>query len=149
MAVDEQEPPRPAHEQSGDVLTSQDWTKGVDVESPGSVRNALSNAMVALKKRYYGKGPENARTYLNDNFVFCVLEGGLTRNEQTLLDVGEEDLVRNFRLAFQEAMTKPTTEAVAQITGRKVIGYHSQIVFDPMHGFEVFVLDGPPACASS
>ena len=121
----------------------------MDVESPGSVRNAVSNAMVALKKRYYGKGPENARTYLNDNYVFCVLEGGLTRNEQTLLEAGQEDLVRNFRLAFQEAMTKPTTEAIAQITGRRVLSYHSQIVFDPTHGFEIFVLDEPPACGAS
>ena len=146
MAIDEQEPPRPAHEQPGEVLTAQDWTKGVDTESAGSVRNAVSNAMVALKKRYYGKGPENARTYLNDNYVFCVLEGGLTRNEQTLLEAGQEDLVRNFRLAFQEAMTKPTTEAIGQITGRRVLSYHSQIVFDPTHGFEIFVLDAPPAC---
>ena len=57
--------------------------------SAGSVRNAISNAMVAMKKRYYGKGPENARTYLNDNYVFCALEGGLTRNEQTLLAAGK------------------------------------------------------------
>ena len=118
------------------------------MESAGSVRNAISNAMVALKKRYYGKGPENARTYLNDNYVMCVLEGGLTRNEQTLLDAGQQDLVRNYRLAFQEAMEKPTTEAVAQITGRNVIGYHSQIVFEPMHGFEIFVLDAPPQCVN-
>jgi uncharacterized protein YbcI len=150
VALDgQQDPPRPAPEQSGDVLTSQDWSKGVDMGSAGSVRNAVSNAMVALKKRYYGKGPENARTYLNDNYVFCVLEGGLTRNEQTLLEDGKQDLVRNYRLAFQEAMTGPTTDAVEQITGRKVIGYHSQIVFDPMHGFEIFVLDSPPASSGS
>jgi uncharacterized protein YbcI len=138
------DPPRPAHEQPGDVLTSHDWTEGVDVKSAGSMRNGISNAMVALKKRYYGKGPENARTYLNDNFVFCVLEGGLTRNEQTLLDAGQPDLVRNYRLAFQEAMTKPTTEAVEQITGRRVLGYHSQIVFNPPYTFEIFALEGPP-----
>ena len=149
MAIEEQEPPRPGHEQSGEVLTEQDWTKGVDTDSAGSVRNAISNAMVALKKRYYGKGPENARTYLNDNYVLCVLEGGLTRNEQTLVDADKRDLVRNYRLAFQETMEKPTTDAVEQITGRNVIGYHSQITFDPMHGFEIFVLDEPPSCVGS
>ena len=140
------EPPLPAQEQSGDVLTDDHWSEGVDTESAGSVRNAISNAMVAMKKRYYGKGPENARTYLNDNYVFCALEGGLTRNEQTLLAAGKHDLVRNYRLAFQEVMTEPATDAVSQITGRRVLGYHSQIVFDPPQVFEIFVLDEPPAC---
>ena len=125
---------------------SEDWTAGVDVESAGSVRNAISNAMVAMKKRYYGKGPENARTYLNDTYVFCALEGGLTKNEQTLLAAGKDDLVRNYRLAFQEAMAAPATDAIEQITRRKVIGYHSQIVFDPTQVFEIFALDAPPAC---
>ena len=131
------------------MLTSDDWTDGVDVESAGSVRNAVSNAMVAMKKRYYGKGPENARTYLNDNFVFCALEGGLTRNEQTLVAAGKHELVRNYRLAFQEAMAKPATDAIEQITGRRVMGYHSQIVFEPTQVFEIFALDAPPACLSS
>jgi hypothetical protein len=41
-------------------------------------------------------------------------------------------------------MTGPTTESIERITGRRVIGYHSQIVFDPEFGFEIFVLDAPP-----
>ena len=100
--------------------------------------------MVGLKKQFYGKGPSKAKTYLNDNYVFCVLEGGLTRNELTLLEAGEAELVRTFRLRFQAAMTKPTAEAIEQLTGRKVLSYHSQIVFDPERAFEIFVLDEPP-----
>ena len=113
-------------------------------ESSGSIRAALANAMVGLKKEFYGRGPTKAKTYINDNYVFCVLEGGLTRNEETLLAAGEADLVRSYRLRFQEVMAGPTTEAIERITGRKVIGYHSQIVFDPEYGFEIFVLDAPP-----
>ena len=70
------------------------------------------------------------------------MEGGLTRNEETLIERGHEDLVRNYRLRFQEAMELPTVEAVQRITGRKVLGYHSQIVFNPERAFEIFVLDG-------
>ena len=40
-------------------------------------------------------------------------------------------------------MEAPTVEAVQRITGRAVIGYHSQIVFDPERAFEIFVLDRP------
>ena len=127
------------------MLAEPDWSAGVELEDGQSVRAAISNAMVGLKKRFYGKGPTKARTFLNDNYVFCVLEGGLTRNEETLLEAGEAQLVRAYRLRFQEVMAKPTTEAVEQITGRRVLSYHSQIVFDPERAFEIFVLDQAPA----
>ena len=127
-------------------LTEPDWL--TDVESgegdrPLSVRSEISNAMVGLKKSFYGKGPTKAKTFLNDNYVFCVMEGGLTRNEETLIERGHEDVVRNYRLRFEEAMEGPTVEAVQRITGRSVIGYHSQIVFNPGRAFEIFVLDRP------
>jgi uncharacterized protein YbcI len=127
-------------------LTESDWTRDVDTAGQdGAMRAEISNAMVGLKKEYYGKGPTKAKSYINDNYVFCVMEGGLTRNEQTLLGMGQEALVRDYRLRFQEAMAETTMAAVAQITGRQVVSYHSQIVFDPDRAFEIFVLDAPPA----
>jgi uncharacterized protein YbcI len=143
----EAQPPeagRPAPEQPPEALTGHDWSSGVDLERTGDLRAVISNAMVGLKKRFYGKGPERARTYFNDNYVFCALEGGLTRNEQTLVEAGEEEAVRNYRLLFQKVMDRPTIEAVQQLTGRHVIGYHSQVTFNPMRSFEIFVLDGAP-----
>jgi uncharacterized protein YbcI len=133
-----------AHPAPGEVLTGTDWSRQTDIERGGGMLAAISNAMVGLKKEYFGKGPEKARTYINDNYVFCVLQNVLTRNEETLLNVGEDALVRTYRLRFQEAMRDTTTEAIEQITGRRVIGYHSQIVFRPAIGFEIFVLDAPP-----
>ena len=133
------------HEEA-ERLTQPDWLKDVDSDQsdrPHSVRSEVSNAMVGLKKDFYGKGPTKAKTFLNDNYIFCVMEGGLTRNEQTLIERGHEDLVRNYRLRFQEAMAGPTVEAIQRITGRSVIGYHSQIVFNPERAFEIFVLDRP------
>jgi uncharacterized protein YbcI len=125
-------------------LTDPDWTGGVETERRPGLLADISNAMVGLKKEFYGKGPTKAKTYVNDNYVLCVLQGGLTRNEETLVAAGEETLVREYRLRFQEAMADATTEAVERITGRKVLGYHSQIVFKPEYGFEIFVLDAPP-----
>lgn len=112
-------------------------------ERPTSLRMALSNAMVGLKKQYYGKGPSRARAYLMDEYVFVVMEGGLTRNEETLIASGKHDLVRSYRLAFQEVVGPTITAAVEELTGRRVIGYHSQIVFEPTRAFEIFVLDAP------
>jgi uncharacterized protein YbcI len=118
----------------------QDLIAAAGGQPPGSLRAAIANAMVGLKKRYYGRGPEAAKAFIEDDYIFVVLEGGLTRNEETLLAAGREDLVRQYRLAFQEAVEETATGAVEELTGRKVVGYHSQIVFDPVRAFEIFVL---------
>jgi uncharacterized protein YbcI len=137
-----EEQPVPA--EAASQLTDPDWTADVETERQPGLLAEISNAMVGLKKGFYGKGPTKAKSYINDNYVFCVMQGGLTKNEETLLAAGEHQLVRQYRLRFQEAMAAPTTEAVERLTGRKVLGYHSQIVFEPEHAFEIFVLDGPP-----
>jgi uncharacterized protein YbcI len=109
-------------------------------EPGGSVRAALANAMVGMKKQYYGRGPTAAKAWILDDYVFVAMEGGLTRNEETLLADGKEDLVRSYRLSFQESVSESTMAAVAEITGRRVLTYHSQIVFGPTRTFEIFVL---------
>jgi uncharacterized protein YbcI len=113
-------------------------------EPGGSVRAALANAMVGLKKQYYGRGPTAAKAWILDDYVFVAMEGGLTRNEETLLADGKEDVVRTYRLSFQETMSEPTMAAVEEITGRKVLTYHSQIVFGPTRAFEIFLLEPEP-----
>ena len=114
---------------------------GAPPEGDGSVRAALANAMVAMKKSYYGRGPTAAKAWLLEDYVLVVLEGGLTRNEETLLADGKEDVVRSYRLAFEETMSESMMGAVAEIVGRRVLTYHSQIVFDPPRAFEIFVLE--------
>ena len=113
------------------------------VTEHGEVRAALSNTLVALMKEHYGKGPTAAKSFVNDEYVVTVLEGGITRNEQTLLEAGNETLVREFRLAFQRAVEAEFCSAVERITERRVLAYHSQIVFDPPRSFEMFILDRP------
>jgi len=113
-------------------------------EPGGSVRAALANAMVGMKKQFYGRGPTAAKAWILDDYVMVALEGGLTRNEETLLADGKADLVRSYRLSFQETMSEVLTQAVSEITGRRVLTYHSQIVFDPTRTFEMFVLEPEP-----
>ena len=117
-------------------------------EPGGSVRAALANAMVGMKKQYYGRGPTAAKAWLLDDYVFVALEGGLARNEETLLADGKADDVRRYRLSFQETMGETVMGAVAEITGRRVLTYHSQIVFDPVRTFEIFVLEPQPGSQS-
>jgi hypothetical protein len=62
-------------------------------EPGGSERAALANAMVGLKKQYYGRGATAAKARLLDDYVFVAMDGGLTRNEETLLTDGKEELL--------------------------------------------------------
>src|SRR5215203_2138576 len=133
-------PQRALAAQPGEALTGADMSGEADIERRGDPRAQISNAMVALKKRFYGKGPERARSYVVDDYVFCAMEGGLTRNEEVLVEAGQEDAVRQYRLLFQATMEKTTTAAIEEITGRSVVGYHSQITFNPTRAFEIFVL---------
>lgn len=109
----------------------------------GELRAAIASTMVGLMKQFYGKGPTKAKTYIADEYVFVVMDGGLTRNEETLLAAGEDMLVRQVRLRFQEAVREQVCSAIEALVGKKVVTYHSQIVFDPPRTFEVFVLEAP------
>jgi uncharacterized protein YbcI len=106
-----------------------------------SVRLELANAMMAIMKQFYGKGPTGAKAWVLDDYVFIVMEDGLTRNEETLLEDGKEDVVRAYRLSFQETMRDTMMNTVAELTGRRVLTYHSQIVFHPPRAFEIFLLE--------
>jgi uncharacterized protein YbcI len=132
-------------EQPPEQPTARDLIKAAGGQMPpepgGSLRNALANAMVGMKKQLYGRGPTAAKAWILDDYVFVAMEGGLTRNEETLLADDKADLVRSYRLSFQETVAESVMSAVEELIGRRVLTYHSQIVFDPPRTFEIFVLE--------
>lgn len=110
----------------------------------GAVGEALadiSNALVGLHKRFYGKGPVRAKTYLVDNTVLCLLEGGFTIVERTLVDIGRDEVVRDLRHNFQLAMQEQFTQVVEDTLGRRVVAYLSQVHTDPDIAVELFMLE--------
>lgn len=111
-------------------------------QTPGDVLTAISDGMVHLLKEYYGRGPTKAKSYYQDDLVVCVLKGGFSRVEQTLLEGGRTQAVIQQRMEFQELMRDRFTEVVAQATGRPVIGFMSGNQQEPDLMCEVFVL-GP------
>lgn len=107
----------------------------------GSLLSRISNEIVKAQKKYWGKGPVGAKSYMFDDMLFVVMEGGLTTAELSMLDFGQHDLVRQFRQTFENEMTQQMTDIIEQLTQRKVVTYQSQIVFDPHRVFEIFVFD--------
>ncbi len=116
----------------------------------GEVLAAISSEMVRLKAQNFGKGPVEAKTYECDDFLFCVMRGVTTKAERVLISSGEKQVVREFRLAFQEKMKSSFVGAVERITNRRVLTYESQILFDPDTVVEIFLLeDGPESAAEA
>lgn len=111
-------------------------------ETPrGEVLASISTGLVQLHSRYYGKGPTKAKTYLVNDTVICLLKGGFTRVERTLIDEGEGAAVHNMRRSFQKAMEGQFREIVEGATDRTVIAYMSQVHEDPDMALELFVLE--------
>jgi uncharacterized protein YbcI len=102
---------------------------------------------VKLFSEYYGRGPLKAKTFLFDNYSLTVLEDTLTTAESTLVQAGREDMVRGFRLTFQGEMAGRFKGVVELATGCRVLTYQSQLMFDPDHCVEFFVLDDSPKVA--
>ena len=86
-------------------------------DEAGSVRTAIANAIVSIFKQHYGKGPTGAKAWILDDYVFVALEGGLTRNEETLVADGKEEVVRSYRLAFQETVSFSPMSPLAPAIG--------------------------------
>lgn len=101
----------------------------------------VSNAVVRLHKRFYGKGPVKARAHLSHDVLTVVLEGGFTRGEQTLHDHGHAQEVVRSRLAMQESIENEFRAAIESILYRSVRSFMS--ANDPSNDLqaEVFVLD--------
>jgi uncharacterized protein YbcI len=101
---------------------------------------AVGNAITRLHRDRYGRGATTTRTVFQGNRIIAFLEDIYTAVERTLIDAGDWEQVKATRQSFQMAMRGPFTEAVEEITGRKVIAFMSQVHLDPDMAAEIFVL---------
>ena len=109
-------------------------------QTHGDVLTAISDGMVALLKEYYGRGPTRTKSYYEDDLVVCMLRGGFSRVEQTLLEGGRGAAVIQQRMEFQELMRHRFEAVIEQATGRRVIGFMSGNQQHPDMMCEVFIL---------
>lgn len=110
-----------------------------DAEPSLSAR--ISNRMVQLQKEFFGKGPTKAKTYIVDDLIVVVLQGGFTAVEKTLLAEGRGDAVTQQRSTFQEVMQDRFTEAISELTDRTVAAYLSATHESRELSVETFLLE--------
>src|SRR3954454_19399206 len=90
-----------------------------DGQIRGSVLQDVSNAMVALHKEQFGRGPTRAQSHFaGADAILCVLDDDLLPAEQTMDDMGEQQRVRDSRMFLQVATAGKFIAAVEAITGR-------------------------------
>lgn len=70
----------------------------------GDTLTAISDGMVALLKEFHGHGPTGAKSYYQDDLVVCILRGGFSRVEESLIAGGRGHAVMPQRIEFQDLM---------------------------------------------
>jgi uncharacterized protein YbcI len=116
----------------------EDGTRGAE---RGKLAAGISNAILGIHRQYYGRGASRARTVMDSDYIICFLEDIYTPVERTLIDAGRFEAVKETRSAFQDTMRERFSASVEELSGRKVVGFVSQVHMDPDVAVETFILE--------
>jgi uncharacterized protein YbcI len=109
-------------------------------ESAGLLEE-ITRSVVRLHKEYIGQGPTKARTYIGDDLVVCVLQGGFSRAERTLLEHGRTSAVIHQRQALDETVRQPLSDTIERLVERRVVGFTSAVQPDGELSTVIFLLE--------
>lgn len=101
----------------------------------------ISTRIVQLQKEHFGKGPTKAKTYIADDLISVVLQGGFTVAEKMLVSHGRREVVMRQRSSFQQVMSSRFIGAIEELTGRRVAAYLSATEESQELSVETFVLE--------
>jgi uncharacterized protein YbcI len=132
-----------------------DAVENHDGHGSGAMASDISNLVVRLTREYTGRGPTEARTYIQDDLITVVLRDTLTKGEASLVDAGHLQHVLDTRRRFQATMESDLVAGVESCTKRGVLAFFSDNHVEPDMAVETFVLqplreamstsnDGPP-----
>jgi uncharacterized protein YbcI len=131
------------------TLKAQDWSqvagKSVPKSGGGNVVVEMSNAMVALHREYFGRGPSAAKSFVGEEMAVCVLSDIYTPVERTLIESGQAEHVRQTRGLHQKALKGHYKTTVEEILGRPVEAFMSVVHVEPDIAIEVFLLGDRPS----
>ncbi|MEA2406412.1 MAG: hypothetical protein QOE69_531 [Thermoleophilaceae bacterium] len=117
---------------------------GAELGAPrGLLIASITNAIVRLHARAYGKGPTRASTHLRSgDYVLCVLRDPFTVAERTLIAAGEDSAVVQNRKVFYRVAERSLRDAVERLTGYTVAAFTAGVSVENDLVTHLFVLGG-------
>jgi uncharacterized protein YbcI len=106
------------------------------------VLSKVSNGLVSLHKEQFGRGPTRARSnFAGRDTLVCTLEDALLPAERMMVELGDEQRVREARGAMQAATAEKFVRVVEDLVQRKVTAFSSAV--DPAKDvvWEIFNLE--------
>ena len=98
------------------------------MKTKGEMEAELSEAMVRFEIDYMGRGPKEARSHIIEDMVLVRLKGVLTPAEQQLTKSPDGvELIKKVRSTLIESAKPLLFQVIADITGVKPIGLHTDI----------------------
>jgi uncharacterized protein YbcI len=133
-----------------DAPEPEDLTADAPPGRRGELFTSLTRELIRLHKDYYGRGATKARAvFAHRNLLLVEMEDLFLTMENTMVERGEGETVREARRSFQKLMRDEFVSVVEGLTGRQVANYESVVFTDPGRVLEIFYLvpespDGPP-----
>lgn len=112
--------------------------------SDGQLATAIASMVVQVLRKYTGRGPTKARTYVNEDLIVVVLQGTFTPAERSLVADGKGDVVLSSRRALHNIMRADLIAGIEQLTGRTVFAFLSDNSIEPDVKVKSFLLTPQP-----
>ena len=94
----------------------------------GEAEAEITQAVIKFEKEYLGRGPLEARTFFISDMILIRLRGVLTTGDLKLAETREgQALLKETRRQLFESSIATFEELVAQITGCKLVSFHTDI----------------------
>jgi uncharacterized protein YbcI len=107
----------------------------------GAVASQISREIVQLHAHLYGRGPTKAKTYVQEDYILCVLEDVFTPAERTLVRADKDEQVKTTRHVFQTAVADEFISIVEKASERSVRAFMSTVNIEPEMSAELFMLE--------
>ena len=118
------------------------------MKTRGELETEVSNAVIRFKREYMGRGPQEVRTFLDEDVALVRLRGVLTPAEQRLAQVEDphrgRDLIKQLRVELIEHGREILEDAVQKILGVRILSLHTDISTRTGESVIVFTLSGDP-----
>ncbi|MGX6447670.1 Na-translocating system protein MpsC family protein [Patulibacter sp. S7RM1-6] len=115
-------------------------TEGLEASPNAAPMMQVSNAVAAIYKEHFGKGPESAKSTYAAGVVTSVLRGGFSVVERTLGANDGRDAVRAQRQSLDDLLAPLMKETIGRIMNRRVVALLSAVHQNPDMTVHVFVL---------